>query len=190
LILDWATKSAREMKKIEYSCRGDLGRPALRTEKNWAGKPAPTRRKDSLRLKNWDYFLPGPYFFTICTNNRKNIFNSENIRENVIEVFKNVAEEFGISIHAIVIATDHIHGLITLPENKKINLWQYIGKAKVEITQMVIGRASPPLRKQDKIWQRSFYDHVIRNDKDFLEKAKYIQNHPIKEEGNISVEWH
>jgi len=182
---------------ISYSRRGDLGRPALEFGTNGMGrcrasKLAPTRRKDSLRLKNWDYFLPGPYFFTICTNNRKNIFDTEGIRKNVIKVFKNIAEEFEVSLHAIVIATDHIHGLITLSENKKMNLWQYIGKAKVEITQMIIGRASPPLRglEQDKIWQRSFYDHVIRNDKDFLEKAKYIQNHPVKEEGNVSVEWH
>jgi hypothetical protein len=43
---------------------------------------------------------------------------------------------------------------------------------------------------RDKIWQRLFYDHIIRNDKDFIEKAKYIENHPLKEEGDIFVEWH
>jgi hypothetical protein len=45
-------------------------------------------------------------------------------------------------------------------------------------------------------WQRGFYDHIIRNEKDWNEKAKYIESHPIKEEllglaqGIAILKWH
>jgi len=153
--------------------RGELARPT---------------RKNSLRLKDYDYSLSGPYFFTVCLFNRKEIFKEQNIRGKVIEVFKNLAGELGIDIHAIVIASNHLHGVVTLPDDRRVTLWQYIGTAKVRITQMIIGQASLPLR--DRIWQRSFYDHIIRDENDFSQKAQYIENHPIKEEGDIYAEWH
>lgn len=152
--------------------RGDLGRPIS--------------RKNSLRLSNWDYSLPGPYFFTICTFEHKEIFDSQAIRNQIIEVFKNIAGEIKSTINTIVIATNHIHGIVTLGDDKKISLSEYIGRAKVKTTQKIKGQASLPLR----LWQRSFYEHVIRNENDFLEKAKYIDNHPMKEQGDIYAEWH
>ncbi|MEK6645270.1 MAG: transposase [Candidatus Firestonebacteria bacterium] len=146
-------------------------------------------RRNTLRLKIWDYYLIGPYFFTICTFKRKEIFIFQTIRNKIIEIFKTLADELKVSINAIVVANNHIHGLITLPEKKTINLWEYIAKAKVKTTQTIFnGRVNPPLREN--VWQRSFYDYVIRNQDDFFEKAKYIENHPIKEEGNIYTEWH
>jgi len=58
--------------------RGELARPT---------------RKNSLRLKDYDYSLSGPYFFTVCLFNRKEIVKEQNIRGKVIEVFKNLAGE-------------------------------------------------------------------------------------------------
>jgi putative transposase len=142
------------------------------------------KRKNSLRLKDYDYSLPGPYFFTICTFTRKEIFKEQDIRDKVIEVFKNLAGKLGVTIHAIVVASNHIHGIVTLPDDKRIILWQYIGMAKVRITQTIIGQdATLSLPLRDRIWQRSFYEHVIRDEEDFSEKAQYIVNHPIKEVG-------
>ncbi len=110
------------------------------------------------------------------------------VRELVIEAFKNEAAEAASTIHAIVTASNHVHGIVTLPGGEKISLSQFIGKAKVKTSQQLRGQASPPLR--DAIWQRSFYDHVIRDEKDFLEKAQYIEKHPMKEEGDVYAEWH
>ncbi|MDD5687441.1 MAG: transposase [Elusimicrobia bacterium] len=164
-------------------------------------------RKNSLRLKTWDYFLPGSYFFTICTFKRAVIFNAEFIRNKTIDIFKNLSTIKDVTIHVIVITIDHIHGLVTLPEERKVNLSQYIGISKVKITQMVRkecdqtmgGQARPyadmigfhyKKKQADMIWQRSYYDHIIRNEQDFNEKAKYIENHPFKEDSEIYSEWH
>jgi len=144
-------------------------------------------RKDSLRLKNYDYHLPGPYFVTICTNKRINLFEGSSIRNYVTEIIEIVGMDLSIQIHCVVVAVNHIHGLFRLPEDKKVTLSKFVAIIKVRITQFLReGRVNPPLR----VWQRGFYDHVIRNEKDFLEKVHYIENHPIKEESNIYAEWH
>lgn len=151
--------------------------------------PRQQYRKNSLRFESWDYSSPGPYFFTICTFRRKEIFSFEAIRTKVIDIFTGVTDELGINLHAIIVADNHIHALTTLPGDKRVSLWNYIGKAKVRITQaMKSGQASLPLR--DKVWQRSFYDHIVRDEHDFLQKASYIESHPAKEEGDIYTEWH
>lgn len=145
-------------------------------------------RKNSLRLRTWDYFLPGPYFFTICTHKRKEIFGNVSIRTEIMKIFKSVSLLKGILVHAIIIAVEHIHEVIALPEGRKISLPRYIGMVKVKVTQMIRekGEQAHPYA----IWQRSYYDHIIRNEQDFDEKARYIENHPFKEEGNILAEWH
>jgi len=144
-------------------------------------------RKNSLRLKDYDYHLPGPYFVTICTNKRINLFKCSTVRDYVTDIIKIVGADLSARIHCVVIAVDHIHGLFSLPEDKKVSLSEFAAIIKVRITQFLRdGRVNPPLR----IWQRGFYDHVIRNEKDFLEKVQYIENHPIKEESNTYTEWH
>ena len=164
------------------------------------GKPTPTKtnvylpggelvrpRKNSLRLKNYDYHLPGPYFITVCTNRRINLFERSSVRNHVIEIIKTVGADLSARIHCIVTAVDHIHGLFSLPEDKKDSLSKFVAIMKVRITQLLReGRINPSLR----VWQRGFYDHVIRDEKDFLEKAQYIENHPIKEESDTYTEWH
>ncbi len=144
-------------------------------------------RKNSLRLKNFDYRLPGPYFVTICTNKRINLFKCSTVRDKLTEIIKTVGSDLSAQIHSISIATDHIHGLFSLPEDKKVSLSKFAAITKVRITQFFReGRVNPPLR----VWQRGFYDHVIRNENDFLEKVQYMENHPIKEESNTYIEWH
>ena len=104
-----------------------------------------------------------------------------------IEIIKTVGADLSARIHCIVTAVDHIHGLFSLPEDKKDSLSKFVAIMKVRITQLLReGRINPSLR----VWQRGFYDHVIRDEKDFLEKAQYIENHPIKEESDTYTEWH
>ena len=80
----------------------------------------------------------------------------------------------GISVDKYVIMPDHIHMIIKIDAG---------------------GRGDPPLQIQDVIgrfksftthefgktlWQRSFYDHIIRGEEDYLEIWEYIENNPYK----------
>ena len=146
------------------------------------------KRHSYQRLKTWDYSNPGRYFITICCSDKKNVFNDEHLRQNAINIFKFNSEENNIKVNGIVVAVDHIHVIVELNEGSSLNLSQYLGKVKVRITQYL--RKSENIKEDEQVWQRSFYDHVIRDERDFIEKAKYVENHPIKEEGNIFTEWH
>jgi len=130
--------------------------------------------------------LPGPYFFTICTQKHKDLFYRADIRNTVINVFRWTLIKLETKLHTLVVATDHIHGILSLPEGNKLNLAQVIGSAKVKTTQTLKER----YQMCERIWQRSYYDHVMRDEKDFIQKAKYIENHPLKEKGNQYAEWH
>jgi putative transposase len=159
-------------------------------------------RKNKLRLSNWDYTRPGPYFITLCTNQRMEYFDSQIQRDKTIEIFKQTAEENQIKINAIVIAADHLHSIVTLPGNIKVSLWKFVGMTKLRITKTMCGLAVPTPTREEKnnkiqrscerkqIWQKSFYDHIIRNQQDYLEKAEYIENHTEKEAGKLFAEWH
>lgn len=159
------------------------------------------KRKNSLRLKNWDYRLPGPYFVTICTSNRRggfirpNLFGQDFIRNSIIEIIKGVGADLSARIHCMVIAIDHIHILLSLTDGNISSLFKVIAIIKVRITQYFnrVGkpdRAGKPAPTTTKTWQRSYYEHIIRDEKDFFRKARYIENHPLKETGNEYAEWH
>ncbi|MBN1383352.1 MAG: transposase [Elusimicrobia bacterium] len=111
------------------------------------------------------------------------------MRNSVIEVIKTVGADLSARIHCMVIAIDHFHILVTLPDGKIISLSKLIAIIKVRITQY-FSRAGKPAPTPPKIWQRSYYEHIIRDEKDFLQKARYIENHPVKEIGNDYAEWH
>jgi len=72
------------------------------------------RRKNTLRLNTWDYSSPGPYFFTICTHERLDIFIDQNNRQIALDSFRAIAAEEAAVLHAIVVAADHVHGIVTL----------------------------------------------------------------------------
>ena len=112
-----------------------------------------------------------------------------NIRDEIIKLVKIVGVDLSTQIHCIVVAVDHMHFIVSLPDKKIISLYKFVAIIKVRITQFYRARANK-FAPTEKIWQRSYYEHIIRNEKDFLEKAKYIEEHPIKEDGNHYAEWH
>lgn len=149
------------------------------------------KRKNSLRLGNYDYSNQGPYFVTICSYRKWRLFDKENTKNTVMKILHHIAQRSKVTLHASAIAFDHLHLLLTLPENKRVILGNWIGDIKETVYHFLRrsgGDGTPPLR--GRVWQRGFYDHVIRNGADFLEKARYIENHPFKESTNLYTEWH
>ncbi len=149
-------------------------------------------RKSSLRLAAWNYTSPGPYFVTVCTANRRPWFSDEALRGVVIDGLRRAADELSVHVHDMVVASDHLHALVTLPGWANVDLGKWVGRGKVLIGRRLAigypeGGQCPPLRR---FWQNQFYDHVIRNDEDFRVKAQYIVNHPFKEPGFTWSEWH
>ena len=74
--------------------------------------------------------------------------------------------------------SDHIHTMVVLGKSKDASLSQVIQALKSLVTK----KFREELGVLEKFWQRGFYDHIIRNERDYLEKKRYILNNPLKEE--------
>ena len=131
-------------------------------------------------LENYSYYL------TIVTQNRKPILvdNIELLRDS----FRRSKRKYDYVINAIVILPDHIHTIIT-PKNPK-EYSKIIAHIKRSFTYGLDKKekdearwnltASSHRRKLSGVWQKRFYEHTIRDEKDYYKILDYIYNNPIK----------
>ena len=151
-------------------------------------KALPKRKKN--RLENFDYSSCGAYFITICTKDRKMLFSpvgADSISARMVEkTFLETIERYnGVDSPIYVVMPNHFHAIITIsradmesaPTISEI-IQSFKRYSTVEYTKMVKNGILPPFDKQ--IWQRSFYDHIIRNRNDYDEIVKYIHENPIR----------
>ena len=124
------------------------------------------------------------YYFTIVTHLRKPILieNIELLREN----FRESKSYFTYQINAIVILPDHIHMIIT-PKNvndypKIIQSIKYNFSKRYNIDEHIEQSQSRYRRKMKPIWQKRYYEHTIRDEKDYFRCLEYIRLNPVKHE--------
>jgi REP element-mobilizing transposase RayT len=159
----------------------------------------------SIRIKDFDYSKGNYYFVTINAYNSENIFGQlrnsavslntigETAQSCLIEIPKHFAQ---VIIDEFIIMPDHVHAIViiggrvesnegtihrapTKAENfaapKSGTLSRIISAYKAAVTREVNRRNTGITIK---IWQRNYYEHVIRNEKELLEIRKYIHNNP------------
>ena len=154
------------------------------------------RRRD-IRLKEYDYSQPGYYFVTICTAVRHQdilsvispavgaIINrppaevsltslGHLTRQAILEIPNRYP---GISVDAYVIMPDHVH-LILAVQNVGPDGRQIAAPTSISTVIQQLKRAVSRVAGQS-IWQKSFYDHIIRNDADLAEARQYLANNPL-----------
>ena len=141
-----------------------------------------------LKLKMANYrriFLDGySYYLTIVTHQRNPIL-IENI-ELLRESFRVSKRQYQYKIEAVVVLPDHIHLIIRPKIAKeyphiirtiKQHFSKYCDSSYYEHLEQSNSRWRAGYRA---VWQKKYYEHTIRNEKDFLEKVTYMQNNPIK----------
>ncbi len=152
-------------------------------------------KRKPTRAQNFDYNSVGAYFITICTENRRKIL-SRIVGGDVLDApndvellpYGKIAKKHinqmsdfydNIKIDRYVIMPNHIHMMLLVSENGA-------------------SRTSPPTRQHsavsrfvstfkrfcnkeygENIWQRNFYDHIIRNREDYEEHLRYIHENPM-----------
>ena len=130
------------------------------------------------------------YFITICTKDRKMLFapvGADSISARMVErtFLETIRQYDGVDSPIYVVMPNHFHAIITVsradmesaPTVSEI-VQSFKRYSTVEYVKMVKDGILPPFDKQ--IWQRSFYDHVIRNRDDYNEIYKYIYENPMK----------
>ena len=146
------------------------------------------------RLKGYDYSNPGMYFVTVCTHNRQKLFEPETVGNDLCVVpcpqnkciHKWLAEAENkfdnVRIDKYVIMPNHLHVIIEITERHTgrslQNIVQWFKTMSTnEYISMVKDGICKPFNK--KMWQKSYYDHIIRNECDYIEIWKYIDENPL-----------
>lgn len=146
------------------------------------------------RLPGFDYSRCGAYFITICTAGKKNILCS--IRETdvpfqpAVELtdLGSIAQEMlkrqetsAVSVENYVIMPNHIHLLLQVSgvyAQKTIS--NFVGRYKSLVANRWLRTCKNRKRRMGAIWQRSFYDHIVRNPMDFQRIWLYIAGNPSR----------
>jgi len=153
--------------------------------------PLPKKQKDmelpkrkTTRIPGFDYSTRNYYFVTICTDNKTCIFG----KPGILNGFGKIAEKCmqsieiyykNVWIDKYVIMPNHVHAIIIIgtqiQDEQLPNLTQVVGQYKMSVTKQ-IHKIAPDC----KVWQRSFHDHIIRNQQSYEKIWLYIEGNPSK----------
>ena len=150
-------------------------------------------KRKSTAIPHYDYSQPGAYFITLCVEKRRPIlgkidsspqFVLSSIGKIVSDVWYSLPQRFpcldAISQSIFVVVPDHIHGILQItaggaspPPTPPQILGSFKSITTIE-TNRLLGTPG------QKLWQRSAYEHILRNQQDFDEAAGYIAENPAR----------
>ena len=155
----------------------------------------------SIRLKGYDYSQSGLYFITICTQNRQCLFGKIqsgliilNDAGRMVEMgyFELESRFPNIQYGEMVVMPNHFHCIIHIegqprgisPTINSINtptIGDIVGAFKSISTNEYIAGVKQLgwQRFNKKLWQRNYYEHIIRNEVGYLKISEYIKNNPL-----------
>jgi len=146
-------------------------------------------KRKPTRLKNFDYSSGGYYFITICTHNKRKIL-CDIVGEGLCALPKIKLSSIGVIVNESIKYIDDIY------ENTFVDKYVVMpNHIHLIIKNQTGGHGDPPLQIYDiigrfksyttnkydgELWQRSFHDHIIRGEKDYLKIWEYIDTNPQK----------
>lgn len=157
----------------------------------------------SIRLKDYDYSQEGAYFVTICTHGHKCLFGQIVDSTMQLNRFGNVVNKCwleiphhfpNVEVDAFVIMPNHFHGIVVIQDYRgevtsptpkgaetaplqRHTLGQTIAYFKYQTTKSINQICHTP---GNRLWQRNYYEHVIRNEHDLNDIRQYILDNPVK----------
>lgn len=166
----------------------------------WSPNDAQKKSRRSIRLKNFDYSNPGAYFITICAHNHECLFGkviSENGNSTVClsDYGKIVNDEWlksgeirgEITLDEYVLMPNHFHGIIFLGKGDQPVAPTMFGPRPGSVGALIAGFKSSVTTKINTlrntpgvpVWQRNYYERVIRNEIELNSIREYIKYNPL-----------
>ena len=154
-------------------------------------------KRRSIRLKGYDYSQAGRYFVTICTYKSRCIFGKVkdkriclNRAGVIIErCWNDLETRYNGEIHIdeFIVMPNHVHGIIFIPDlgragfkpapTRKHPLSEIVRAFKTFSSRRINELRNSP---GTPVWQRNYYEHVIRNESDYRQIGEYILYNPAK----------
>ncbi len=168
------------------------------------------RNRRSIRLRAYDYTAPGAYFVTVCTQDQAHLFGDvvdggmwlNDAGRMIIDIWESLSDRFPtIRLDAFVVMPNHIHGIIVIVGAPLVGaqddrcetvtraatraaptLGDIVGAFKsittVEYIRGVKQHGWSPFHKR--LWQRNYYEHIIRDDRALDAIRRYIVQNPVR----------
>ena len=125
------------------------------------------------RLKSFDYTGFNRYFLTICTLDRHRAFVERSAVADVVSQLSQTSERECFSVPAYCLMPDHFHALLE-GERVDANLQRFVRLFKQRSSFHWKRRTGNPL------WQRGYFEHVLRAEEDTFDVARYILDNPVR----------
>ncbi len=166
------------------------------------------RRRKTLRLPGYDYSQEGGYFVTIVTHGRYLLFGDTSLKECASKTWEELPMRFlQVALDTFVVMPNHFHGIViikggtaedgisvraihelpllqphkvsplpTRAERRRMLLPKIIGYFKMNSAKRI-----NHLRNTSgtPVWQRNYYEHIIRSEGELARIREYIQNNPM-----------
>ncbi len=153
----------------------------------------------SIRLKGYDYSQPGAYFVTICTHQRDCLFGSVINGQMILNEYGKIVEQTwfdlvnhvgNVELDAFVVMPNHVHGIIIIIDNSDV-----VGAGSEPAPTLRKSQPLPEIVRQFKtfsakrinqirrtagvpVWQRNYYEHIIRQEEVLQQLRAYISENP------------
>jgi putative transposase len=152
--------------------------------------------RKSIRLKGYDYSQAGLYFITICTQHRQCLFGKvekgemvmNDAGEMVTQEWYSLPRRFNqIELHEFIVMPNHCHGIIEITVGvplvgTPVIVGDMVGAFKSLTTNAYIKGVNQQSWQgfNGRLWQRNYYERIIRNQEAYLRISAYIQNNSLK----------
>ena len=159
----------------------------------------------SIRLQGYDYSSTGPFFVTICTHEKRCIFDRiveacvelNRMGRVVRECWNSVPVHFPqVSLHEFAIMPNHVHGIVEIgsqvgaqhaaplprPRSKTDSGLKAgsLGAVVRSFKAAVAKQAREELGWHGPVWQRNYFERVVRNGQEFADASRYIAENPAR----------
>ncbi|MCF6150610.1 MAG: transposase [Candidatus Kuenenia sp.] len=133
------------------------------------------------------YYIPNSlYFITAVTNNRLPLFKNEKNIQLIFDTLHKVGEIKPFDLRAYCVLHDHLHLLIGIGETSGYNITDIVHSLKRNFT--INYKKAHNITHEISLWQKRFWDHIIRNENDFKRHMDYIHYNPVKHKITLSPE--
>ena len=150
--------------------------------------------RKSIRLRGYDYTGEGAYYITVVTHGRFSLFGDivdGDMRLNdagqiIVDAWKWLGIQYQyVALDSYVVMPNHLHGVIVIadpdtdnsgnwsvhrkPLGRLVAAFKTVSTKQFNLVQNTLGQ---------RLWQRNYYEHVIRNDDELDRVRKYISDNP------------
>jgi REP element-mobilizing transposase RayT len=161
-------------------------------------------KRRSIRLQDYDYSWPGWYYVTVCVKDAQCLFGEirrdevvlNSLGDLVRQTWDDLPNHYNIELDAFVVMPNHIHGVVILGDQRTVGAIHesplrenVVIQRRRMLLAKVIGRFKMVSAKRINeqrgmsgvaVWQRNYYEHIIRNEADLFRIRTYIRNNPLQ----------